>query len=205
MKLRLFPQENKALELLTEMAAEFHHGVSTLSEILGTAADGRDRLVEELHERDGRLSGLHFALMTHVRTSFINPLPREDLFQISRYLVEGGEKLDGAAELIALNGVTRFSDRASEQLEVINRQTELTRDAMGRLESLEDLDEYCIEMLQLAKRSERTHRIWISELMRDYKPAVYMRHRDVANQMIGATQDLRRVANHVGQILVKES
>ncbi|NKX52786.1 nuclease PIN, partial [Arthrobacter deserti] len=31
--------------------------------------------------------------------------------------------------------------------------------AMIRLESLEELDEYCIEMLQLAKRAERTHRI----------------------------------------------
>lgn len=205
MKLRLFPQETKALELLTRMATEFHNGVSTLSEILGTPGDGRERLVEQLHEQDGKLSGLHFALMTHVRTTFINPLPREDLFQISRYLVEGVEKLDGAAELILLHEVTRFSARASEQLEVINRQTELTRDAMIRLESLEELDEYCIEMLQLAKRAERTHRIWVSELMREYKPAVYLRHLGVANHMVDATKDLRRVANHVGQILVKES
>ncbi|MFD1214357.1 DUF47 domain-containing protein [Arthrobacter sp. GCM10027362] len=205
MKLRLFPQENKALELLTQMAVEFHGGVSTLSEILGTPADARGPLMEDLHEAEGKLSNLHFALMTQVRTSFINPLPREDLFQISRYLVEGAEKLDGAAEVVLLNGITRFSDRASEQLEVINRQTELTRDAMARLESLEDLDEYCIEMLQLAKRAERTHRIWTSELMHEYKPAVYLRQLEVAEHMVDAAKDLRRVANHVGQILVKES
>ncbi|MCG2624260.1 nuclease PIN [Arthrobacter sp. I2-34] len=205
MKRRLFPRENKALELLTRMAAEFHTGVGTLSEILGAAAEDRARLVEQLHEADGNLSNLHFALMTHVRTSFINPLPREDLFQISRHLVEGGEKVDGAADMILLNSLTHLSSRAAEQLEVINRQTELTRDAMARLESLEDLDEYCVEMLQLAKRAERTHRIWTSELMRDHKPAVYMRHLGVANQMVDATKDLRRVANYVGQILVKES
>jgi uncharacterized protein Yka (UPF0111/DUF47 family) len=204
-KLRLFPQENKALELLTRMAAEFHSGVSILSEILGAPVRDRARLVEELHEQDGKLSSLQFALMTQVRTSFINPLPREDLFQISRFLVEGGEKLDAAAELIMLNEVTRFSGRASEQLEVINRQTELTRDAMARLESLEDLDEYCMEMLRLAKRAERTHRIWISELLSDYKPADYLRHWHVANQMVNATKDLRKVADHVAQILVKES
>jgi uncharacterized protein len=204
-KLRLFPRENKALELLTQMAAEFHTGVSTLSELLGTQGDGREGLVKQLNEADGELSNLHFALMTHVRTSFINPLPREDLFQISRYLVEGGEKLNAAAELILLNDLTRLSGRAAEQLEVINRQTELTRDAMARLESLEDLEEYCVEMLQLAKRAERTHRIWASELMREYKPAVYIRQLGVADQMVDATKDLRRVANHIGQILVKES
>jgi uncharacterized protein len=204
-KLRLFPQENKALELLARMAVEFQHGVSTLSEILGTPPEGRERLVEDLHETDGRLSGLHFALITHVRTSFITPLPREDLFQISRFLVEGLEKLAGAAELVALNELTHISGRASELLEVINRQAELTRDAMTRLDALQDLDEYCIEMLQLAKQARHTHRVWTSEMSRDYRPAAYLRHIGMAGCMVGATDDLRQVANHVGQILVKES
>jgi uncharacterized protein len=204
-KLSLFPQENKSLDLLTEMAGQIPHGVTTLSEILGASADDYDRLAEELHQHDAKVFELHFALMTHVRTSFITPLPREDLFQISRYIVEAYEKLDGAAELIALNRVKRLSTRASEQLEVIARMSELTRDAMGRLSSLLDLDEYYVEMLRLAKRAERTHRNWTAEAQKELKTPNYLRHRDVANQLVEVTKDLRRVSNHVGQILIKES
>jgi uncharacterized protein len=205
MKLSLFPQDTKSLELLAQTAAELMAGVKTLSEILGAPADDYDKLSEELHDRDSNVSRLLFALLTNLRTSFVNPLPREDMFQLSLHLVNTFEHLDATAELIALNRVKRLSARASEQLEVIGRMSEMTREAMPRLNSLEDLDEYCIEMIRLAKRAERTHRVWVSELLSDHKGATLARHRDVADQLVAATKTLRQASHHVGQILVKES
>ena len=205
MKLSLFPKENKSLEMLADMAALFRDGVTTLSECLGAPAGQYEQLAEDLHRKDARISELHFGMLSHVRTSFITPLPREDLCQISRCLVEGFERLDCAAELMALNQVKRLSGRASEQLEVIGRMSDLTTSAMGRLSSLSDLDEYCMDMLQLARRAERTHRKWISEDLRNLKPATYVTHRDVADELIHATRELRRISTHVAQILVKES
>jgi uncharacterized protein len=204
-KLSLFPQENKSLEMLADMAALFRDGVTTLSECLGAPAGQYLQLAEDVHRHDARILELHFAILTHVRTSFITPLPREDLSHISRCLVEAFERLDCAAELIALNQVKRLSGRASEQLEVIGRMADLTTSAMKRLGSLSDLDEYCMDMLQLAKRAERTHRNWISEDLRHLKPGTYVTHRDVADELVHATRELRRVSTHVGQILVKES
>lgn len=140
-----------------------------------------------------------------MRTSFINTLPREDLYALSRLLSDAIEKLNAAAELIALHQLTHLSPRATEQLEVIHRQSLLSVDAMKRLSTLEDLEEYWIEMLRLSKRAGRTHRIWVSEIQRDHTPMAYARHRDVADQLVDATRDLRRLATHVGSILVKES
>lgn len=191
--------------MLAGMAALFREGVTTLSEVLGAPAGQYPELAEDLHRNDGRIFELHFALLTHVRTSFITPLPREDLYQISRSLVDAFEKLDGAAEIVALNEVKRLSPRASELLEVIGRMSDLTVSAMGRLGSLVDLDEYCIDMLQLAKRANRTHRIWISEDLRNLKPATYTAHREVADLLVETVRELRRASSHVGQILVKES
>lgn len=204
-KLRLFPQENAGLHLLSDMAAQLNLGVQTLSEILGAATEEFDRLAEQMHQHEARSTDLHFALMTSMRTSFINPLPREDMYALSRYLNEAMEKLDGAAELIALYGLDRLSRRATEQLEVIGRQAELTVSAMARLDSLDELEDYWLDVLRLAKRAERTHRIYVSELLRDHKPTSYARNRDVANQLVEVTKDMRRVATHVGSIIVKES
>jgi uncharacterized protein Yka (UPF0111/DUF47 family) len=204
-KLRLFPQQTAGLELLARMAGQLVLGVRSMSGILGASADEYDALAEELHEHEAAATDLHFALLTTMRSSFINPLPREDLYALSRLLSEAIEKLDGAGELIALYRLGKLSRRAAEQLEVIGRQAELTADAMTLLGSPRKLEEYWIEILRLAKRAERTHRAWCAELLRDHKPTTYARHRDVANQLVDVTKDLRRVATHVGSILVRES
>ncbi|MCQ1946431.1 DUF47 domain-containing protein [Arthrobacter sp. zg-Y1171] len=205
MKLQLFPQENAGLELLSRMASQLLRGTSVLAEILGAEPEEFDRLTEQLHQIDAETTDLHFALMTQMRTSFINPLPREDLYELSLLLMSAMECLDASAETISLYKLTGVSRRASEQLEVIGRQAELTAAAMRRLASLEDLEEYWIEMLRLARRAERSRRIWVAELMREYKPMAYARHRDLADQLSGTSAQLRLAATFVGGVLVRES
>ena len=101
MKLRLFPQEPAGLVLLAQMASVIVAGTGTLSEILGAPASEHERLAEELHEHESKSLDLHFALLTHMRTSFVNPLPREDMYTLSRHLTEAMEKLDAAGDLVA--------------------------------------------------------------------------------------------------------
>jgi uncharacterized protein Yka (UPF0111/DUF47 family) len=204
-KLRLFPQEPAGLNLLSQMAHQIVLATATMAEIMGVPAAEHGKLVEDMHNHEAKSAELHFALLTHMRTSFVNPLPREDMYALSRYLNEAIEKLDAAAELVALYKLERLSKRAADQLEVIGRQAELTVDAMRRLNNLDDLEDYWIEILRLAKRAERSHRVWVADIIQDMKWAQYARHRDIANQLVEVTKDMRRIATQVGSIIVKES
>ena len=49
-KLRLFPQENAGLELLSRMGTQLIRGAGTLSEVLGAEPGEYERLAEELHQ-----------------------------------------------------------------------------------------------------------------------------------------------------------
>jgi uncharacterized protein len=204
-KLRLFPQEPAGLNLLSEMARQIVLATATMAELLGVPAAEHGKLVEDMHNHEAKSGELHFALLTHMRTSFVNPLPREDMYALSRYLNEAIEKLDAAAELVALYKLERLPKRAADQLEIIGRQAELTVDAMHRLNNLDDLEDYWIEILRLAKRAERSHRVWVADMIKDMKWAQYARNRDIANQLVEVTKDMRRVATQVGSIIVKES
>lgn len=205
MKLRLFPQEPAGLNLLSLMARQIVLATGTLAEILGVPAVEHGRLVEDMHNHEAKSAELHFALLTHMRTSFVNVLPREDMYALSRYLNEAMEKLDAAAELVSLYKLERLPKRATDQLEIISRQAELTVEAMRQLDNLDDLEDYWIEILRLSKRAERTHRVWTADMVADMKWAAYTRNRDIANQLVEVTRDMRRIATQVGSIIVKES
>lgn len=205
MKLRLFPQEPAGLNLLAQLASQIVLATGTLSEILGAPASENARLVEDMHNHEAKSAELHFALLTHMRTSFVNPLPREDMYALSRYLNEAMEKLDAAADMVSLYKLDRLPKRAADQLEIISRQAELTVDAMRRLDNLDDLEDYWIEVLRLSKRAERSHRVWVADMLNEMKSARYARTRDIAEQLVDVTRDLRKVATQVGSIIVKES
>ncbi|QCB95842.1 nuclease PIN [Arthrobacter sp. PAMC25564] len=205
MKLRFFPQEPAGLNLLSTMARQIMLATGTLSEIIGVPASEHARLVEDMHNHEAKSAELHFALLTHMRTSFVNVLPREDLYALSRYLNEAMEKLDAAAELISLYRLERLPKRAADQLEIISRQAELTVEAMRQLNNLDELEDYWIEILRLSKRAERTHRVWMADMLNDMKWAPYVRNRDIANQLVEVTRDMKRIATQVGSIIVKES
>lgn len=205
MKIKLFPEETRGLELLEQMATEILAGIQTFSQMLGSPAEEHPALGEAMHLHESKVLDLHFAVMTHMRTSFLNPLPREDLYTISLHLSETIRNLDGAAEIIVLNKLSHFSARATEQLDIISSQAQLTRSAMARLESLDELEEYWIEMIRLTKRAERTHLVWTAELINDHKFIPYRRQRDLADQLAKVIRELRYLAAYVGRILVKES
>lgn len=205
MKFSFFPQETRGLELLMDLGSEVQRCVQILAQMLGGISEAQPELTDELDRAEVRATDLHYALMTHLRSSFVNPLPREDLYTMSRLLHESVGELCGAGELMDQSGVTWLSQRASEQLEMLGRQAELTLSALGELQQLDDLEDTWLQMIRLTKRANRTHRVWVGELSDMQKASTIIRHRGVAEQLLASVQALRAVADHLGRVLVKES
>ncbi|GAA3327138.1 MULTISPECIES: hypothetical protein [Paeniglutamicibacter] len=204
MKFRLFPSDMRGLGLLRDLASEVNLCVGVLSEMLGSSEDRAVQL-DALDASEARATDLHYAVLTHLRTSYVNPLPREDVYTFSRLLHEAVEQLSGGGILIAHLGKRHLSHRAAEQLELIGRQTELTTEALGKLQRLDDLEDVWLDLVRISKRAHRTHQTWLGEIGELNKAGTIIRHRSVADQLHSCSQSLRAVADHLGRVLVKES
>ena len=205
MKLRLFAQENAGLQALARMAEHVSDGTHTLAELLGAGRGDFPALTEDLRRQEAHSTADFATLLTRMRTSFINPLPREDLYALGMLLNETSGILTGAGEVIELYTLDRMPARMSDQLEILSRQAELTAAAMKSLNDLDGLEDYWLEVLRLAKRADHTHRVLVSELLKAHSPGTFTKYSTLADQLASASQQMRTVATQVGSIIVKES
>lgn len=205
MKLRLFPQETAGLQALARMSEHILASTQTLAELLGAARADFPELTQTLRRHEAESTADFATLLTNMRTSFINPLPREDLFALGQLLNETNEILTGAGEVIELYVLDRIPTRVSDQLEILSRQAELTATAMKSLNDLDGLEDYWLEVLRLSKRADHTHRVLVAELLAAHSPSTFAKYSTLAGQLAAASRQLRTVATQVGSIIVKES
>lgn len=205
MALRLFPQENKALELLSDMAQLVVDSTSSASRMMGSPVSDHDQGFEQALEIEGRSTDAFFALMTTVRSAFVLPLPRADLYRLGQRLNQATESLTSASHIIKIHSLDRFSNRASDLLDLLQRQASLTTEAMRHLSDLEGLDEYWVEVLRMSKQSIRTTNLYQADMMDRLKPAAYIKEAQFTAQLQAASLSVREVATDVGRILVQES
>jgi len=203
-KFQVFPSALRGIELLRALTATIRGSVESVAEMIGSPTTRSDRL-RDLASAEAEASDLLHAVMTHLRTSYVSPLPREDMYALSRFLHETMEHLRGTGELIMTVGSTPLSERSSEQLELISQLAELASDAVQRLNNLDDLEDHWLQMLQFSKRATRTHLVWGDEIANFSKASTIHRHQQVADQLMLAANTLRQFADHLGRVLVKES
>jgi len=203
-KFQVFPSALRGIELLRALTATIRGSVESVAEMIGSPTTRSDRL-RDLASAEAEASDLLHAVMTHLRTSYVSPLPREDMYALSRFLHETMEHLRGTGELIMTVGSTPLSERSSEQLELISQLAELASDAVQRLNNLDDLEDHWLQMLQFSKRAARTHLVWGDEIANFSKASTIHRHQQVADQLMLAANTLRQFADHLGRVLVKES
>nr|WP_256939900.1 nuclease PIN [Arthrobacter sp. BF1] len=180
-------------------------GTQTLAELLGAGRTGFTPLTQSLRKQEAESTADFATLLTNMRTSFINPLPREDLYTLGQLLNETSEILTGAGELIELYVLDRTPTRISDQLEILARQAELTSTAMKSLNDLDGLEDYWLEVLRLAKRAQHTHRVVVAELLESHSATTFTKYRSLSDQFAAASRQMRTVATQVGSIIVKES
>ncbi|GAA1803156.1 DUF47 domain-containing protein [Nesterenkonia flava] len=195
----------KTTGLLAEIARRVADGVGLLSQLLGTPSSERAAQREELLSLEGQVMDLHFNLMTQIRSVFLTPLPREDIYMLSQQLNRVMEHVTAAGDLIITRKNLQLPSSCASQVETLSRQAELTVAAMSVLDDFDHLEEYWVQVQRLAKQANRTHRDWVTSTDTAFQPNIALQQTEIAEQILAAVHAQRSVAVTCGAIIVRES
>ncbi len=205
MRLRLRPADTSFYDLFSEQANHLVVGARLLADMLGEGND-REGTAKRMREAEHDCDESTHNIVRRVNSTFVTPFDREDIYALSAGLDDVMDFMEEAVDLVVLYGVHTLPADTAEQVEVLQRMADLTADAMPRLRTMKDLEEYWIEVNRLENQGDKTYRRILSELFNGrYEALDVLRLKGVVDSLEAAIDAFETVANTVEQIAVKES
>ena len=205
MRLRFRPTETSFYDLFSQSAPHLVEGATLLASLLDDDAD-REGIARRMREIEHETDETTHDIVRRVNSTFVTPFDREDIYRLANNLDDVMDFMEEAVDLIGLYEVGELPTELAAQVEVLRRATELTAQAMPRLRTMKDLEEYWIEINRLENQGDRSYRRLVAHLFGgSYKALEVMKLKDVVDSLEHAIDALESVANTVEQIADKES
>jgi predicted phosphate transport protein (TIGR00153 family) len=203
--LRLRPTDTSFYELFTTSAQHLVTGAGLLAEMISEDAD-REEVAKRMREAEHNCDENTHAIVRRVNSSFVTPFDREDIYALAGGLDDVMDDMDEVVDLILLYEVKNFPSEVLKAVQIIQRCAEITAEAMPKLRSMTDLDEYWIEINRLENSGDKSYRRTLAKLFSgDFKAIEVLKLKDIVTSLEGAIDAFEKVANIVEQIAVKES
>ena len=205
MRFSIRPVESTFYDLFAEAAAHLVDGAALLAEMLDVSAD-RASIGEKMREAEHQADETTHAIIKRVNSTFVTPFDREDIYRLASNLDDVMDFMEETVDLIGLYEIGELPAEVATQVEVLQRATALTADAMPRLRTMKNLEEYWIEINRLENQGDRSYRRIVAKLFGgSYKALEVLKLKDIVDSLEHAIDALESVANTVEQIAVKES
>lgn len=205
MGLKFRPVDASFFDLFHESAGHIVRGAGLLAEMLADGAD-REAVAKLMREAEHDCDDTTHKIIKQVNSTFVTPFDREDIYDLASGLDDIMDMMDEAVDMILLYEPSVLPSELSNQVEVIQRCAELTHEAMPRLKSMRDLEEYWIEINRLENTGDKSFRRILASLFSGkYEPMDVLKLKDIVTSLEGAIDAFEKIANTVEQIAVKES
>ena len=208
MRIKIRPSDDSFYDFFSRAANNLVKGTGLLSELALPGADVPsigERLVEVEHDSDS----ITHELYNKINSSFITPFDREDIYRLGSGLDDVMDHLEAIGTFVYLYGLSSLPALPREMVEIIDildQQAKVTAEAMPRLKSMRELQEYWVECNRLENEGDRAYRMLLVRLFSgEYDALTVLKMKEVADELEAACDAFEHVANTVETIAVKES
>ena len=201
----LVTRDTPALRHMADLAEALHRSVHLVAQVAGTRGPEADRAARELEELDSSSSATLMAFLTALRSAYVTPLPRQDLYRLASGVHATTRRVVSAGVLIQRADHEELPTHALDVLETVGRQAELLARSAAEMRDLDALEATWMQLLRASRRTERIMVEWLADLGMDLLQRDYNRQREVAWALHAALEALSRVNMDLGMVLVRES
>jgi uncharacterized protein len=194
-----FPLFNAQAELLTV-------GADILMRLVEAQGETRAEFARELRAIEHQADEQAHFIYDKINTSFVTPFDREDIYRLASRLDDVMDAIEAAGDLIVLYNMARLPTGVHDQISLIQRATAHCAEAMPKLKSMKDLQQYWVVANELEGQADRTYRRLVAELFSgSYETLEVLKLKEIVDTLEEASDALEAVANMVETIAVKES
>ena len=201
----LTTRDTPALLHMADLAGALGRSVHTVAQSPVSEGSSRDAVDRDLADLDASASASLMAFLTALRSVYVTPLPREDLYLLASGIHHAVQRVVTAGFLVHHGRMDDLPAEALDMLETIGRQSELLTDATEQLRDLDALEETWIQLTRASRRTDRVLVQWLASFGEDLLQREFNRRREVAWALQSAVEALRDVNTHLGAVLVRES
>jgi predicted phosphate transport protein (TIGR00153 family) len=203
--LRFKPVDSAFYELLTASALHLVGGARILAEMLDDTADRKD-IADRMQDAEHECDETTHEIAKRVNSTFVTPFDREDIYSLASGLDDVMDYMEEAVDMTVLYEVGVLPSELADQVDVLQQCAELTAEAMPRLKTMKDLEEYWIEINRLENAGDRSYRRILAKLFSgQYDALDVLKLKDVVDSLEHAVDAFEKVANIIEQIHAKES
>jgi uncharacterized protein len=204
-RFRITPRDDRFFPMFVESARNLLAATDLMAEFVNVSSN-RERLAAQLRELEHAGDAVTHRVIHELNSTFVTPFDREDIYQLATLLDDVIDSIEAAADFVVLTDLGTLPAEMGRQVDLLRRAARCTVEAMGRLQSMDDLSSYWIEVNRLENEADQVYRRLLSRLFSGaYEAVAVLKLKQVADDLEDAADAFEHVANVVETIAVKDS
>jgi predicted phosphate transport protein (TIGR00153 family) len=202
---RLLPREESFFSKFVEMSENIHAGAAAMVALLEnyTNVGVQAEVIKGLEHKGDTMT---HSLMTKLNQTFITPLDREDIHELSSKIDDVLDLVDAVASRLVTYRVDRIRPGVAELAKILMQSTEEIVKAVKVLERPDHILEHCIEINRLENEGDRLSRALIAQLFVEEKdPVQIIKWKEIIETLETAIDKCEDVANVIESVVIKSS
>jgi uncharacterized protein len=146
-------------------------------------------------------------LIQLLNTQYVTPFDREDIYDLATAIDDVVDHIDEASDLLELYGVEQPTRQALDQCRILVRAVEHIAAALADLKGMRGVQAELVAVKQLEDEGDTVVRAAIAALFHEPRidPLIVIRWKDIYEALETALDACERVANVLGNIVVKNA
>jgi uncharacterized protein len=203
---RLFKKDEKFFNIFGQMTVHIREAAEILGKMVQNPETDLAALAAKIKDLEHKGDELTHSVIDELNKTFITPIDREDIHDLSAALDDVLDLIDSTAARIVLFRIVEPIRGVPEICAVLLNQAMEIGAAVSSLRDNDHVVEHCIEINRLENDGDRLFQLAIASLFDEVKdPIDVIKRKEIIETLEAATDKAEDVANVLESIIVKNT